>query len=184
MSVEFSNAYQEILLENLMAIIKQNFVFQTQLKLIENTGKQKEELEGQFLELKKQFEELNNLYNVAKNDLGQIEVFKHKAEQNNTAHEEKTRIQTALNEEMKKSASLKKEMNDKISELQKSITDKNNELNELKDYILRLEGIAPVTKLKKVTPPKLFEQKNEIPKIETPKIENKLQVKVLDGSSF
>ncbi len=39
MSVEFSNAYQEILLDNLVAIIKQNFVFQTQLKLAENTGK-------------------------------------------------------------------------------------------------------------------------------------------------
>lgn len=184
MSVEFSNAYQEILLENLMSVIKQNFMFQTQLKLIENTGKQKEEIEKQFLELKKQFDELNTLYNVAKNDLGQIDIYKHKAEQNNTAHEEKTRIQTALNEEMKKTASLKKEMDDKISELQKSIDSKNNELNELKEYILKLEGIAPVTKLKKVSPPKVFEQKNEIAKVETPKIENKLQVKVLDGSSF
>ena len=41
MSVEFSNAYQEILLDNLMSIIKQNFVFQTQLKMTEDVGKQK-----------------------------------------------------------------------------------------------------------------------------------------------
>ena len=41
MSVEFSNAYQEILLDNLMSIIKQNFIFQTQLKLAESSGKQK-----------------------------------------------------------------------------------------------------------------------------------------------
>ncbi len=46
MSVEFSNAYQEILLENLMTIIKQNFMFQTQLKLTEDTGKQRAELEA------------------------------------------------------------------------------------------------------------------------------------------
>ena len=45
MSVEFSNAYQEILLDNLVAIIKQNFIFQTQIKLSENSSKEKEELQ-------------------------------------------------------------------------------------------------------------------------------------------
>ena len=39
MSVEFSNTYQEILLDNLVSIIKQNFVFQTQLKLAENDAR-------------------------------------------------------------------------------------------------------------------------------------------------
>ena len=51
MSVEFSNAYQEILLENLMTIIKQNFMFQTQLKLAEDTGKQRAELEAKYNEI-------------------------------------------------------------------------------------------------------------------------------------
>ena len=46
MSVEFSNAYQEILLDNLVAIIKQNFVFQTQLKLAEDSGKAKDEIQA------------------------------------------------------------------------------------------------------------------------------------------
>ena len=43
MSVEFSNTYQEILLDNLVSIIKQNFIFQTQLKLAENGNKDKSE---------------------------------------------------------------------------------------------------------------------------------------------
>ena len=51
MSVEFSNAYQEILLENLMSIIKQNFMFQTQLKMFEESGKEKEELQAKYNEL-------------------------------------------------------------------------------------------------------------------------------------
>mgnify|MGYP003345724111 FL=1 len=51
MSVEFSNAYQEILFDNLVSIIKQNFMFQTQLKLAEDTGKVKEELQAKYNEL-------------------------------------------------------------------------------------------------------------------------------------
>jgi hypothetical protein len=48
MSVEFSNAYQEILLDNIVSIIKQNFIFQTQLKLTENSGKAKDELQARY----------------------------------------------------------------------------------------------------------------------------------------
>ncbi len=180
MSMEFSNTYQEILLENLMSVIKQNFMFQTQIKLIENTAKEKEELEKSYVELKKQFDELINNYNLSKGDLDQIEIYKNKAEQNLSAHEEKSRIQSALNEEMKKSSTLKKEMEDTILQLQKALKNKNDEFVLLKEYVLKLEDVVPVTKLKKINPPKVFEElKNE-----APKIENKLQIKVLDGSSF
>ena len=48
MSVEFSNTYQDILLDNLVSIIKQNFIFQTQLKLAESTGKDKTELQNSY----------------------------------------------------------------------------------------------------------------------------------------
>jgi len=51
MSVEFSNAYQEILLDNLVAIIKQNFIFQTQLKLAEDSGKATAEIQAKYNEL-------------------------------------------------------------------------------------------------------------------------------------
>lgn len=164
MSVEFSNAYQEILLDNLVAIIKQNFIFQTQIKLLENSAKEKEELQ-------KKFSEMSELYNSAKNDLSQLQVFKSKAEQNTTAHEEKNRIQGALNEEMKKSSNLSKT----IEELKTTICDKDKEITDLNNYIKKLEEIAPSTKLKKL---KVFDEK-----METPKIQNGV-LKVLDGSSF
>jgi hypothetical protein len=195
MSVEFSNAYQEILLDNLTAIIKQNFIFQTQLKLSENVGKDKEVSEVKFLELQKQFNELNDLYNQAKNDLGQIDVYKSKAEQNNSAHEEKSRIQTALNDEMKKSSALQDIINNKEVEIlnlkdvnKQELNNLHLKINELNEYIQKLEEIVPVTKLKKLNPTKtvsepkeekiVFEEKND-----PPKIENKIQ-KVLDGSAF
>jgi polyhydroxyalkanoate synthesis regulator phasin len=86
MSVEFSNAYQEILLDNLVSIIKQNFVFQTQIKLTENIVHEKQELQ-------KSYDKLLN----------------EKTAQTSTSGEEKNRIQQALNEVMKKNSSLTKE---------------------------------------------------------------------------
>jgi chromosome segregation ATPase len=177
MSVEFSNAYQEILLDNLTSIIKQNFIFQTQIKLLEKSSKEN-------AELRQKVEELDSLYNNAKNELSQLNVYKTKAESNNSAHEEKNRIQSALNEEMRKSSNLQKELENKKDQIKKVEELKDQELNTLQVqvdalnvYIKSLEEIAPVTKLKKLNL-SVFEEKNE-----STKIENKLQ-KVLDGSTF
>jgi predicted nucleic acid-binding Zn-ribbon protein len=180
MSVEFSNAYQEILLDNLTAIIKQNFIFQTQIKLAEKIGKEKEELS-------KKFEELNIEYEKLKSDVKQLEVYKNKAEQNNSAHEEKSRIQSALNEEMKKNSSLKSDLQNALKEvenLKKQLTEiqvnKEKELSDLKVQNEKLEELVSPAKLKKLNSEtkEVFEEKND-----TPKIKNNLQ-KILDGSSF
>ena len=134
MSVEFSNAYQEILLENLMAIIKQNFVFQTQLKMTEKNGNENSELQEQLKTLQKQFDSINS-------QIKDVEMYKQRAEQNNSAHEEKSRIQTALNDTMKK-----------FSGLQKTIENKDQEISELKEYIDKLESNLATSKLKKLNP--------------------------------
>ena len=86
MSVEFSNAYQEILLDNLVSIIKQNFVFQTQIKLTENIVHEKQELQ-------KSYDRLLNEKNT----------------QTSSSSDEKNRIQQALNEVMKKNSLLTNE---------------------------------------------------------------------------
>ena len=162
MSVEFSNAYQEILLDNLMAVIKQNFVFQTQLKLVENSNNEKSELE-------KRLKDVTEQYETIKTQISSIDVYKQKAEQNSSAHEEKNRIQSALNDTMKK-----------LSDLQNILNSKNDEISALKKYVLKLEEVVPVTKLNKLKNVKTPEIKNELPKIE-----NKLQVRVIEnGSSF
>lgn len=173
MSVEFSNVYQEILFDNLVSIIKQNFVFQTQLKMTENLGKDKEELQKKLVEL-------TELYNSSKSSLSQLEIYKSKAEMNTSAHEEKNRIQSALNEELKKSSTLKTELELK----EKTILETKKEIDELKNYIKTLEEIVPLTKLKK-----LKKESVEVVEIlpqekkEYPKIENKIQ-KIVDGSTF
>ena len=153
MSVEFSNAYQEILLDNLVAIIKQNFVFQTQLKIAEDTGKAKVEVEQKYNELIKTYEELKE--------------FKMKAEVNASAHEEKSRLQGALNDAMKKNTAL-----------QKDLENKKTEITNLKEYIEKLENIATPSKLKKLNPEKVEEKKVE------QKVTDLFNIKVNDGSSF
>lgn len=134
MSVEFSNAYQEILLENLVSIIKQNFVFQTQLKLTENAGNEKTELQERLKNLQKEFDSMSS-------QIKDVEAYKQRAEQNNSAHEEKSRIQAALNDTMKK-----------LSTIQKTVESKDKEISELQEYIDKLESNVATSKLKKLNP--------------------------------
>jgi chromosome segregation ATPase len=150
MGVDFSNAYQEILLDNLMAVIKQNFIFQTQIKLTEDVSRQKQELEEKY-------NELNNRYNSIKDDAEQVKNYKLKAEQNNSAHEEKNRIQSALNDSMKKNSALQKELEDKTSVLKKELTEKEEKIKSLENYVKVLEENVAVTKLKKINSNKTVE---------------------------
>ena len=138
MSVEFSNTYQEILLDNLVSIIKQNFIFQTQLKLAENGNKDKSELQEKYDTLFSQYESL-------KSQTPELEALRLRVNTNAGAHEEKSRIQSALNDEMRKSVELKGQLEVKSSEL----AEKTQEIIDLRNQILKLESLIPVSKPKK-----------------------------------
>ena len=138
MSVEFSNTYQEILLDNLVSIIKQNFIFQTQLKLAEGGNKDKAELQEKYDTLFSQYESL-------KSQTPELEALRLRVNTNAGAHEEKSRIQSALNDEMRKSVELKGQLEVKSSELAKQ----HQEIVDLKNQILKLESSIPTPKLKK-----------------------------------
>jgi chromosome segregation ATPase len=138
MSVEFSNTYQEILLDNLVSIIKQNFIFQTQLKLAEGGNKDKAELQEKYDTLFSQYESL-------KSQTPELEALKLRVDTNAGAHEEKSRIQSALNDEMRKSVELKRQLEVKSSEL----AEKTQEIVDLKNQILKLESPISTSKPKK-----------------------------------
>jgi len=138
MSVEFSNTYQEILLDNLVSIIKQNFIFQTQLKLAEGGNKDKTELQEKYDTLFSQYESL-------KSQTLELEALRLRVDTNAGAHEEKSRIQSALNDEMKKSVELKGQLEVKSSEL----VGKTQEIVDLKNQILKLESSISTPKPKK-----------------------------------
>ena len=138
MSVEFSNTYQEILLDNLVSIIKQNFIFQTQLKLAEGGNKDKAELQEKYDTLFSQYESL-------KSQTPELEALRLRVDTNAGAHEEKSRIQSALNDEMRKSVELKGQLEVKSSELARQ----QQEIVDLKNQILKLESSIPTPKPKK-----------------------------------
>jgi len=104
MNVEFSNAYQEVLLEK-----EANVRAEMQAKIDELTVKHQEALE----------------------QIGQTQHYKTQAESNEAIVQEKTRIQSALNDTMRELGNTKsalearekiiKEMNSKISELEKLV---------------------------------------------------------------
>lgn len=159
MSVEFSNTYQEILLDNVVSIIKQNFVFQTQLKLAEDSGRVREEVQNKYNELVK-------VQEVLKNQLSEAQSIKVKADLSASVYEEKARLQSALNETMKKK-----------SVIEKDLEEKKSEIESLKNYISKLEGVVPQSKLKKINPEALTVTKS---------VEQTVELKntIVDTSTF
>ena len=94
MSVDFSNAYQEVLLENLDVILKQNFMMQTKLKLFEKEANLRAEMQAKIDDLTVKNQEV----------LQQVEQTQHyrvQAESNDAIVQEKSRIQSALNDTMR-----------------------------------------------------------------------------------
>ena len=124
MSVEFSNSYQEVLLENLDVILKQNFMMQARLKLLEKEANVRAEMQAKI-------DELTVKHQEALQQIGQTQHYKTQAESNEAIVQEKTRIQSALNDAMRELGNTKsalearekevKEMSSKISELEKLI---------------------------------------------------------------
>jgi len=182
MSVEFLNTYQEILLDNFNSVIKQNLMFQTQLKMAEETQKNNKSDEKISL--------LNGEYNVLKSDyesaLKKISDLEVRANVGQSLHDEKTRIQAALNDELRKSSIL----NEKILEQSKTIEEQTLKINEqsktIENTIKELEkSNAEIEDLKST-----LEKKESMPtEIQTilPKVKktnSKVVNNIPDGSSF
>jgi ElaB/YqjD/DUF883 family membrane-anchored ribosome-binding protein len=155
MSVEFSNAYQEVLLENLDSILKQNFMFQTKLKLFEKEANIKTELQAKL-------DDVTAKYHEAITQVGEAEQYKVQASSNDAIVQEKSRIQSALNDTMQ-------------------------ELGKTKTALEKSQ--ARVAELEKLVPPTPKTTKKTTVKTEEKKPDDSastdlFNIKVDDGSSF
>ena len=182
MSVEFSNTYQEILLDNFNSVIKQNLMFQTQLKIAEESQKNNKSEDKINL--------LNGEYNVLKSDydsaLKKISELEVRANVGQSLHDEKTRVQAALNEELKKTASLDSKILEqtkmideqalKINEQSKSIEDITKQLN---NSLKELEDLKSTLEKKESMPTEI---QTILPKVK--KTNSKVVNNIPDGSSF
>jgi uncharacterized phage infection (PIP) family protein YhgE len=164
----FINAYNEVILENLNAIMKQNFMFQTQIKFLEqrvndipemekklaNFEKDKsselEQLQNSAGDFEKKLADKQNEYNRLvdeKNSLaGQVLSLKNEVEDKNrvilnniTSDNDKHRLQTAVNQQ-----------SGEIDILKNRIESMEKEIDSHKKYNLQLEEMLPNSKKKKL----------------------------------
>jgi len=163
MSVEFSNAYQEVLLENIDSILKQNFMFQARLKLLEKEANIKTELQAKL-------DDVTAKYQEALAQIGAAEQYKIQASSNDAIVQEKTRIQSALNDTMRELGTTK-------GALERSQV----VIEELKSRIAELEKLIPPAPK---TPAKKTTVKTEDKKPDDSASTDLFKIKVDDGSSF
>ena len=151
MNVEFSNAYQEVLLENLDVILKQNFMMQTRLKLLEKEANVRAEMQAKI-------DELTVKHQEALEQIGESQHYKVQAESNEAIVQEKTRIQSALNDAMRE-----------LSKTKNALEAKEKEAEEMKSKISELQKFAPKV-IKKATVKSIEEKPVEISATETNKV--------------
>ena len=163
MSVEFSNAYQEVLLENLDAILKQNFMFQARLKLLEKEANIKTELQAKL-------DDVTAKYQEALEQVGAAEQYRVQASSNDAIVQEKSRIQSALNDTMRELGTTKG-----------ALEGSQAEAKELKSRIAELEKLVPPAPK---TPAKKTTVKTEEKKPDDSASTDLFKIKVDDGSSF
>lgn len=161
MDAKFLNTYNEVILDNFNAVLKQNFLFQTQIKVLEEQVKEKSELETKLASLSSENNDIVELR-------GEIDGLKTELDNKNLAIQnlnntdsERHRLQTAVNNQMKEIEGLKSQVgslqNGKDSEVQSVKIQKDSEIKLLKvkekeqlDYIAQLEEMLPNSKKKKL----------------------------------
>jgi len=187
----FINAYNEVILDNLNAIMKQNFMFQTQIKFLEQRvneipemekkladfekikSSELEKLQNSTGDFEKKLSEKQNDYNRLvdeKNNLaGQVLSLKNEVEdknriiQNNvTGDNDRHRLQTAVNQQAGEIENLK----NKIELMEK-------EVDSHKKYNSQLEEMLPNSKKKKLG--------IEIIEEDTPKVEVKKEQTIFNN---
>lgn len=168
--VNFINSYNEIVFDNFIAVLKQNLVFQTQLKVMEPKLARMAELEKQLAESGDAQKEIAQLRATVQSLTTELNGKNTQIQQQSGADADRHRIQTALNEKMRECESLKASVDVLNRELQtlggqvkqgKDAIQSNETLRSLTktledttqrqtDYIKKLEDLLPVAKRKKL----------------------------------
>ena len=135
----FINAYNEVVLENFTAVLKQNFMFQTQIKFLEervNTIPALEE-KGNLYDsvIAEKVELQNKISSLTSENENKDNIIRNTTNSDVDKH----RLQTALNEQAKE-----------LGRLSNKVTDVENDIADKKYYIKQLEDMLPNSKRKKL----------------------------------
>jgi len=169
MDGKFLDVYNEVVLENFYAVLKQNFMFQTQLKFAEENTKKVGELEKKLATLASENADANILREEIKTLKETISQKDAIIQSSSNTDNERHRLQTAVNNQMKE-----------IEGLKKTIDDLQKQQKDQQEYVTQLEEMLPNSKKKKlgITIPE--EQK---PIIEEPKTLEKEEDNILKFAS-
>jgi len=135
----FINVYNEVVLENFTAVLKQNFMFQTQIKFLDEKVKEIPALQEKGNSYDSVVREKNELQNKIVSLTSEVENKDNIIKNSNNSDADKHRLQTALNEQARELERL----SNKVSDIEKDIADKNH-------YIKQLEDMLPNSKRKKL----------------------------------
>jgi hypothetical protein len=148
MDVKLQNAYVEVLLDNFMAVVKQNIMLQSQIKIHEDSTAELGTVKSAYGDLVKRLDESEKRLAdcIANNNALTVDNSNKQSQVSNlnTLQSEKDRLQGAINDYMKQNKSL----SDAKSALESDLIARNK-------YIEQLEQIAPITKLKKIKVPEV-----------------------------
>ena len=144
--VKFLQKYNDVILENFSAVLKQNLLFQTQISFLEEDTKKI----GDYDELRKDIARLIEENTNYKNQIDNVTV---NVERSKDLDNEKNRLQTALNNQYKETSVLL----DKVKDLETLIAKKEK-------YVKQLENMLPNSKKKKLG--------IEVEETVTPKLDN------------
>ena len=139
MDGKFLDVYNEVVLENFYAVLKQNFMFQTQLKFAEEQNKKVGELEKKLADLSSENLDANMLrdeIDSLKNTITQKDAI---IQSSSNTDNERHRLQTAVNNQMKE-----------IEGFKKTIGDLQKQQKDQQAYVTQLEEMLPNSKKKKL----------------------------------
>jgi hypothetical protein len=173
MDVKFLNKYNEVALENFVAVVKQNILFQAQIAALGEEVQRIPDLEKQAAEIEEMKEKMDYLkednLTLAKELNNKISFI----EESGKTDADRFRLQTAVNNQMKENESLK---NITVS-LQ-------NKLKEQTEYIAKLEDMLPKTAKKKLGIAQEQEKSEEIGQNEGEKIDDVKLNNISSGGTF
>ena len=139
MDGKFLDVYNEVILDNFNAVLKQNFMFQTQLKFAEEKAKEVGELEKKLAVLTSENSDANILREEIKTLNERISQKEAIIQSSSNTDNERHRLQTAVNNQMKE-----------IEGLKKTIGDLQQQQKDQQTYVTQLEEMLPNSKKKKL----------------------------------
>jgi predicted RNase H-like nuclease (RuvC/YqgF family) len=139
MDGKFLDVYNEVILDNFNAVLKQNFMFQTQIKFAEEKAKEVGELEKKLATLISENSDANILREEIKTLNERISQKEAIIQSSSNTDNERHRLQTAVNNQMKE-----------IEGLKKTIGDLQQQQKDQQTYVTQLEEMLPNSKKKKL----------------------------------